>query len=53
MGLVEPPFVPRIHPESLGNGVSDIPDFEMFWGSMPPDHPSLSSPLHKILDLPQ
>ena len=23
MGLVEPPFLPQIHPESLGNGVSD------------------------------
>ena len=58
MGSVKPPFLPQIHPESPGNGISDVPDFKIFWGSMPPDPPSLSrlrlshilSPLHKILD---
>ena len=28
MGLVEPPFLPQVHPESPGNGVSDVPDFK-------------------------
>ena len=28
MGSVEPPFLPQIHPESPGNGVSDILDFK-------------------------
>ena len=27
----------QIHPESPGNGVSDVPDFKIFQGSMPPD----------------
>ena len=61
MGSVEPPFLPQIHPESPGNGVSDLPDFKIFWGSMPPDPTSLSclrcpqfqTPLHEIPDPPQ
>ena len=42
MGLVEPPFLPQIHPESPGNGVSDVPDFKILWGSMPPGPPGFS-----------
>ena len=41
MGSVEPPFLPQIHPESPENGMSEYPDFKIFWGSMPPDPSSL------------
>ena len=33
MGSVEPLFLPQIDHESLGNGVSDVPDFKIFWGA--------------------
>ena len=61
MGLVEPPFLPQIHPECPWNGVSDVPNFKILEGACPADHPSLShlrrsqirTPLHKIPHLPQ
>ena len=30
MGSVETPFLSQIHPESPGNGVSDVPDLKIF-----------------------
>ena len=36
---VEPPFLPRIHPESPGNYVSDVPDFKIFPGEHVPGPP--------------
>ena len=30
MGSVKPPFLPQIHNESPGNGISDVPDFKIF-----------------------
>ena len=36
MGSVEPTFLPQIHPESLGNGVSDVSDFKLFLGEHAP-----------------
>ena len=38
------PFLPQIHPESPGNGISNIPDLKIFWGSML-DPPLLVVPL--------
>ena len=53
-GFGQTPFLPQIHPESPGNGVSNVPDFKFFHGSMPPNPPSsqIWSPLDTILDLP-
>ena len=35
MGSVEPSFLPQVQPESPGNGISDVPDFEIFRGNTP------------------
>ena len=41
MGSIKPLFLPQIHPESPGNGVSDIPDLKRFPGEHAPAPPSL------------
>ena len=32
-------FGGKYHQENAKNGISERPDFEIFWGSMPPDPP--------------
>ena len=32
-------FCTRFGAQNAGNGISELPDFKIFWGSMPPDPP--------------
>ena len=34
-------FCTRFGAQNAGNGISELPDFKIFWGSMPPDPPRL------------
>ena len=34
-------FCTQFGVQNAGNGISELPDFNVFWGSMPPDPPRL------------
>ena len=37
-------FCTQFGSQNAGNGISELPDFNIFWGSMPPDPPRLRAP---------
>ena len=45
-------FGGKYHQENAKNGISERLDFEIFWGSMPPDPPK-SSRLRRFRKLPR
>ena len=37
-------FCTRFGAQNAGNGISELPDFKISWGSMPPDPPKVKGP---------